>query len=232
VARDGRSDRFDRDRFGDRGRLRLATFAVAGASLALFGPCGSTTTASAARPGAQSAAALSREPLVSPQYQAKTADIAAKAGSTGPAADQSGGGIATVAAASDPPRRRAQRPLAIEQTGLPAAAWYRVRKARYQWRYGIQHAIRAIQNTMPSVLFLANRDRKPDQIITQTARGGAQSQHPRLISSAVRPNDRVADARLLLRLGLALGLAYLVFLVAWFWGTRDRRHGVERVVRF
>jgi hypothetical protein len=42
----------------------------------------------------------------------------------------------------------------------------------------------------------------------------------------------LADARLLLGLGLALGLAYLAFLVAWFWLTRNRTHGVARVVRF
>jgi hypothetical protein len=41
------------------------------------------------------------------------------------------------------------------------------------------------------------------------------------------------DARLLLRLGLALGLAYIVFLAAWFWRTRNRTEGaVARVVRF
>jgi hypothetical protein len=60
----------------------------------------------------------------------------------------------------------------------------------------------------------------------------AQKPGRKLISSPVRPNERIADAKLLLRLGIGLGLAYVVFLVAWFWTTRDRRHGVARVVRF
>jgi hypothetical protein len=39
------------------------------------------------------------------------------------------------------------------------------------------------------------------------------------------------DARTLFQLGLALGVVYLLFLVAWFWGTRGR-HGIGRMVRF
>jgi hypothetical protein len=147
-----------------------------------------------------------------------------------PAADPYGGKIAPVAAASDPPGRRIQRPLASEQRELPAAAWYRLRNARYQWRNEIRQKIRAQQNTTISASVDINWRWKLDPIAAQTGQRDAQSQHPRLIPGAVRPN--VADDRLLLRLGLALGLAYLVFLVAWFWGTRDRRHGVERVVRY
>jgi hypothetical protein len=40
------------------------------------------------------------------------------------------------------------------------------------------------------------------------------------------------DARRLLQLGVGLAFAYLVFLVCWFWKTRDRPQGVGRVVRF
>jgi hypothetical protein len=40
------------------------------------------------------------------------------------------------------------------------------------------------------------------------------------------------DVRMLFRLGLVLGLAYLVFLVLWLWMTRIRPHGRRRVVRY
>jgi len=53
----------------------------------------------------------------------------------------------------------------------------------------------------------------------------ALTRDPQAISSG--------DARVLLRLGLGLGLTYIVFLAAWFWGTRNRTEGaVARVVRF
>jgi hypothetical protein len=73
---------------------------------------------------------------------------------------------------------------------------------------------------------------KVDQIDQQIVQRDAQANGSKVISSAVRPTTQVADARLLLRLGLALGIAYLVFLVAWFWTTRDRAHGFARVERF
>jgi hypothetical protein len=43
---------------------------------------------------------------------------------------------------------------------------------------------------------------------------------------------RLADSRRLLQIGLALGLAYLVFLTFWFWGTRGRHRGLRRGARF
>jgi len=51
-------------------------------------------------------------------------------------------------------------------------------------------------------------------------------------ASHSRPSAGTTDARRLLQLGLALGIVYLLFLIAWFWGTRGRRHGVGRMVRF
>jgi hypothetical protein len=40
-----------------------------------------------------------------------------------------------------------------------------------------------------------------------------------------------AEARFLLQLAVAFAAAYVLFLAAWFWGTRDRRSRVESAVR-
>ena len=77
-----------------------------------------------------------------------------------------------------------------------------------------------------------NRASKGDQIARWIALTDAQDPGTKVISSAVRPTRQIADARILFRLGLGLGLAYAAFLVAWFWTTRNRTHGVARVVRF
>jgi hypothetical protein len=271
-----RADRFDHDRlshrFGGGGRLQLVTLATAAACLALSAAThaaageasvtgGSTTIASVARVpapseaiGAPDAAALTAEPLVSPQYQAKAADTEAKAGPTGPAADPSGGDATDatdVAAGSDPesrPMRLAgsvvgaggQAGLAARQglsgrqghTAPLSAAWYRTQKSRYQLHQRSSQEISDRVSAMTPPFLRDTLDSKVDQIGQQISQRDAQANGPKVISSAVRPTEQVADARLLLRLGLALGLAYLVFLVAWFWTTRDRAHGVARVERF
>jgi hypothetical protein len=40
-----------------------------------------------------------------------------------------------------------------------------------------------------------------------------------------------ADGRLLFQLGVAFALAYVLFVAAWFWGTRDRRSRVGGAAR-
>ena len=278
TATPAHADRFDHDRlshrFGGGGRLQLVTLAMAGACLALSAAThaaageasitGGSTTAPVARAptpaeaiGAPDTAALTAEPLVSPQYQAKATDTEGKAGPTGPAADPSGGDATDVAAGSDPesrlmqlaggivgavPRRLvagsqgglvARPPLSARQARTPlSAAWYRTQKSRYQLNQGSPQEISDLISAMVPPFLRGNLDPKVDQIGQQIARRDAQVNGPKVISSAVRPTEQVADARLLLRLGLALVLAYLVFLVAWFWTTRDRTHGVTRVVRF
>jgi hypothetical protein len=280
TATPARVNRFDHDRlshrFGGGGRLQLVTLATAGACLALSAAThaaageaaitgGSTTTAPVARTpapaeaiGAPDTAALTAEPLVSPQYQAKAADTEARAGPTGPAADPSGGDATDVAAGSDPESRLMQlagavvgavpvptrRLVAGGQAGLAArlsarqartaplsTAWYRTQKSRYQLHQRSQQEIGDPLSVVVPPFLRDNLKPKVDQIGQQIVRRDAQANGPKVISSAVRPTEQVADARLLLRLGLALGLAYLVFLVAWFWTTRDRTHGA-RVVRF
>ncbi len=88
------------------------------------------------------------------------------------------------------------------------------------------------QDGMSPAFSAQNQVPKGGQIAWWIAPSDAQDPGTKVISSAVRPTGQVADARILLRLGLALGLAYLVFLVAWFWTTRNRTHGAARVVRF
>jgi hypothetical protein len=285
TATPARVNRFDHDRLSHRfrggGRLQLVTLATAGACLALSAAThaaageaaitgGSTTTAPVARTpapaeaiGAPDTAALTAEPLVSPQYQAKAADTEAKAGPTGPAADPSGGDATDatdVAAGSDSESRLVQlagagvgavpvptrRLVAGGQAGLAArqglsarqarsaplsATWYRMQKSRYQLHQRSPQEMGDPLGAMALPFLRDNLESKVDQIGQQIGRRNAQANGPKVISSAGRPTEQVADARLLLRLGLALGLAYLVFLVAWFWTTRDRTHGA-RAVRF
>jgi len=40
------------------------------------------------------------------------------------------------------------------------------------------------------------------------------------------------DARTLVRLGLFLGFAYVLFVVLWLWKTRGRPHRAGRIVRY
>jgi hypothetical protein len=50
---------------------------------------------------------------------------------------------------------------------------------------------------------------------------------PNRVAGRISP----AEARVLLQLAVALAAAYVLFLAAWFWGTRDRRSRVESAVR-
>ncbi len=225
MGRNGREAHIDRldlgelsDRFGGRGRLRLVTLAAASACLAL----------SVAIPAA--------EALVSPQYQAKTTDTGPKVGAAGPAADPSGGGVADVAAGSDSQGRLTQFGSSLVGGHLPntpsTVVWYRTQNTRYQLHQRSSQRGGARQSDMSLSFVRWNGDSKTNRIDRQIVLNVTQAHGSKVISSAVHSNEQVADARLLLRLGIALGLAYLVFLVAWFWTTRDRRHGVARVVRF
>ena len=55
---------------------------------------------------------------------------------------------------------------------------------------------------------------------------------PRALRERNLAGGRLADTRRLLQIGLALGLAYLVFLTLWFWGTRGRHRGLRGGARF
>jgi len=197
-----------------------------------------------------SAPAVRVELLVSPQYQAKTADTEDKAG---PAADPSGGDVAAVAAGSGPRGRWTQlagavagaEPLALRRVvagpalsapharPVPQAEeWYRTQITRYQLHQTSRISITRLRSPIPSSFLDQTLGSKFNQIIKQIDGGETQAHGAKVISSPVRPTEGLADARLLMGLGLALGLAYLAFLVLWFWLTRNHTHGVARVVRF
>jgi len=237
-------------RLGGGGSLRLVTLAAASACLAFFSPSSSSPIGSAARSPAPATVVPAVELLVSPQYQAKTADTEDKAG---PAADPSGGDVAAVAAGSGPRGRWTQlagavagaEPLALRRVvagpalsapharPVPQAEeWYRKQITRYQLHQTSRISITRLRSPIPSSFLDQTLGSKFNQIIKQIDGGETQAHGAKVISSPVRPTEGLADARLLLGLGLALGLAYLAFLVVWFWLTRNRTHGVARVVRF
>ena len=144
--------------------------------------------------------------LISPQYQAQSGDTAATAG------------VAVLAGLTAHP----------EGPHGGSNSWHGKRNARYQ----LQNA--AFPTSAQSPEHIVNRERamsepipshNPWRIASQIGRSHAATQEPQAISSS--------DARLLLQLGIGLGLTYIVFLAAWFWHTRNRTKGAAaRMVRF
>jgi hypothetical protein len=225
---------------GGGGRLRLVALATAIACLPLSAAAhaavgvtpsaGGSTVSTSGTPA--DADVSTAEPLVSPQYQAKIADTAARVGATGPAADPSGGVVTDVAPRSRPASLQTQltgpsraRPAAVD------AAWYRTQNTRYQLLHDsfnhLRNAIAQSKNRIDPIRTSVSASllrENSQQISRQIGRRDAQAPDARVISSG--------HARLLLRLGVGLGLAYVVFLAAWFWGTRKRAHSVTRIVRF
>lgn len=152
------------------------------------------------------AAGSTENRLISPQYRAKPGDTATTAG------------IAVLAGLT------AYR---ADPHGA-AAAWYRTLNRQYQLQSDsfplstqsqgyARSPERAIAASVPPYNRL--------QIASRISRDDAATRESQAISSG--------DARLLVRLGLGLGLAYLVFLAAWFWRTRNSTESAAaRMVRF
>jgi hypothetical protein len=167
-------------------------------------PLATALALAAAAPAGAAVPSVNR--LISRQYQAKTGDTATATG------------VAVLAGL------RARR---AGPHGGPST-WYRTGNARYQLQINsfrlsgqspgyIVNPKRVLPASIPRSTRL--------QIVRQIGGRDALGHEPRAISSG--------DARLLLRLGLGLGLAYIVFLAAWFWRTRHRTEGAAaRVVRF
>ena len=217
------------------GRFVVAVLAV-GVCLALSAAANAAVREASIAGDSVAAAAMAPiatpEPLVSPQYQAEIADTGTRAGPTGPAADPSGGGAPRAAAGSDPEGLiKGFGPVRIGTRGSlaarpaqdlrPGQTWYQTKKSRYQLHVAISNASHSFRHvivvqTPPSIAQLIPAWNSRDKVISAFA--GTQGQSK--------------DARRLLQLGFGLGLAYLVFLVCWFWATRNKPHGVGRVVRF
>lgn len=157
-----------------------------------------------AAPASAAGPAVNR--LISWQYQAKSGDTATMAG---------------IAALAGPRAHRSG------SHGL-STTQYLARNSRYQFQSPsipfsaqspgyVVNPQRAISVSVPLNIHLRSG--------RQISGRDALTHDPRAISSG--------DARLLLRLGLGLALAYLVFLAVWFWRTRNSTEGAAaRVVRF
>jgi cobalamin biosynthesis Mg chelatase CobN len=163
-----------------------------------------STGLSAALAGGSSAVRDSRL-VISPQYQAKNVSNAVEAEPQGSTANPLRGGTSQVAAEADPSNSQTRYHAVDLQYQLPASI-----------------TRPAIAQGAPDRLGIVERTR------SATSRPiGAR----KVISTATPGLDR-KDVRRLFRLGLVLGLAYLVFLVLWLWRTRIRPHGRRRVVRY
>jgi hypothetical protein len=93
----------------------------------------------------------------------------------------------------------------------------------------------AVTRTLSALTGLRPRELPPVAPALRIARGLGASLLPRL-EALPRPRDldarkltggHLADTRRLLQIGIGLGIAYLLFLTFWFWGTRGRHRGLR-----
>ena len=95
-----------------------------------------------------------------------------------------------------------------------------------------QYQLRSeISNTNKTVS-RSSVQRKWNQILSLTARRGISDPSWTGTSTPVQNSESADERGLLLRLGLAFALLYVVFLVCWFWGTREGRRRFEGAARF
>jgi len=173
------------------------------------------------------------------QYQAKSRDITA--GSTRGVPSES----SVTAAWLSQPSFLQNAPLAVwshpsqSAPGQRLRAWYQAVYSRYRLLVPITasdpSAPRTLTRTIAANLSPILSSKLADiQSVIGTSMS-LQTFRSTVIPARERPVEPQAQAverRRLLELGLALGLAYVTFLVGWFWKTRGRRHSVGRVVRF
>lgn len=205
---------------GDRRRLAGSVFA--GAIVFLV-----------SSPSAAAASAPSGTPKVgtAPQYQAESRDITSglPRGSTEGCQQLGAAGLLPCGDEYWPPSRSSP------QSGLAPGlrTWYQESHSQYRLPGTITGFGRS-----PALAIAPARSNNAYGIqarIQPYIRYWIASQNFRVgvISAADRPNQaRAADKRRLLELAIALGLAYVGFLAGWFWKTRGRPHGAQRLVRF
>jgi hypothetical protein len=157
-----------------------------------------------AAPAAASAAKPRFEGAVSPRYHVVSCDTAADLERVGSRA----------AAAARMPEQQPRNPAFY--LGLPPQE-RRATLFRYQSREAISNSHQIV-----SFQFLAEQVRYTSGTCVDTA-----SWIPNRVAGRISP----AEGRFLLQLAVALAAAYVLFLAAWFWGTRDRRSRVESAVR-
>jgi hypothetical protein len=141
--------------------------------------------------------------LVSPRYQAKSCDTASSAGRR----YALGGQLA--ASRAEPAPQAAIRPSTAP--GSPSSL------LQYQFRNAIPQRVdshsRAFQTTAA-----ANSTGSCPAIASEIASTTFETSIPE-------------DGRRLLQLAVAFAFAYVIFLTAWFWSTRERRGRVGRAAR-
>jgi hypothetical protein len=156
-----------------------------------------------AAPAAVGGVKTTSNPLVSSRYQAFSCDTAAvRASSQRPAVAEGAHGA-----------------HAAQQAGTGPISGLKSARAglQYQMRKAIPHSSR-----VDSIGF-QRRER------SLSSRSCSQNASP--ISETSLEPSLPADGRRLLQLALAFALAYVVFLTAWFWSTRERRSRVGRAAR-
>lgn len=184
---------------------------------------------------------------VSPQYQAKNTDIGAGASRRpgGSTADMRSKSSIPAVWLSEPFYRRGAVPTSQSPAPRKAVAlhrlptWYQAAYSQYRLPGEITEpdlgSVRSAFGVIASELPLLIRS-TPSHIrpVIDSQSGSDNFSSPVIPArqSLSEPQAHAADKKRLLQLGLALGLAYVVFLAGWFWKTRGGRHGIGRVVRF
>lgn len=176
------------------------------APLVLIGCCvvfGATTPASAAVSGSKSAS----EAPVSGRYQAILCDIATP------------GGFGSIAAGVDSAPGTASHGFrALDASFRSRASVPAI--ARYQPRNVISNSHWTVSSQIPATII-----RSVDGTCIRNA-----FEISSVTSKETAPSART-DARRLFQLAVALAAAYVLFLVAWFWATRQHRGRVGSAAR-
>lgn len=141
--------------------------------------------------------------LVSPRYQGKSCDTAKAAG-----------------------RNRGPAPELTANRGDPAAR----AAIRSWWAFNASTSLLQYQlrNAIPQQFDSLSRAFQTDAAATST---GSCSAIESSIASTTFETSIPEDGRRLLQLAVAFAIAYVIFLTAWFWGTRERRSRVGRAAR-
>ena len=160
-----------------------------------------------AAPATASAAKLRSEAAVSSRYHAVSCDTAADL-------ERAGSPVAAVGAIGAMHEQHPRIPAF--HLGL-APQERRSTLFRYQSREAISN-----NQGLVSSPFSAEQMRYASRTCAETVNW---------IPNRVAGRISLAEGRSLLQLAVALAAAYVLFLVAWFWGTRDRRSRVGSAVR-
>jgi hypothetical protein len=139
----------------------------------------------------------------------------------------------TRVAHASPPRFAVARPLARTRRGsaLRSAIRGRARVRRYHvfvFQYQLPFQISQSNNT--------DKNQVDAQFVPSNGHQGTEQaiSHPIQNLQPIHQGEapQSGDERRLLEIGLALAIVYVVFLVLWFWGTRERGRRFEGAPRF